>query len=131
MEKKIVVSIGTDEQVGIRARLSLLVVEGEQVLSRQYHSIGIVPGADLVALRNANEQHLAQPFAISGIPGAPWPSIPEEEWNKVKAVIDVFHTPEVVMKYEMQVAERVKQEQLLQEAQNAANAQAVIKAVGV
>lgn len=94
MEKKIVVCIGTDESKHVRARLSLLLVEGTEVVSRQYHSINIEPGADLAALRAGNEAHIAKPGG--GVVGAPWPSIPDEEWEKVEKCCVVIHTPEVL-----------------------------------
>lgn len=94
IEKKIEICVGSDRAKCLRARLSLLIVENGRVLSEQYHSINIEPGADLAAIRAANEAHLANPDG--GIPGAPWPAIPESEWADVERHIAIIHKPEVV-----------------------------------
>lgn len=94
MEKRIVICIGTDESKHVRARLSLLLMEGEDVGFRHYHSISIEPGADLVEVRAANEAHIAKPGG--GVPMAPWPAIPDEEWEKVEKCCTVIHTPEIL-----------------------------------
>lgn len=96
MEKQIVVCIGTDEAKHVRARLSLMLVEGDEVIHRHYHSISIEPGADLAALRAGNEAHIAKPGG--GVPGAPWPAIPDDEWEKVEKCCAVVHTPDVLIK---------------------------------
>lgn len=98
IEKKIELCIGSDRQKLLRARLSLLVVENGRVLSEQYHSISIEPGADLAAIRAANEAHLANPDG--GIPGAPWPKIPDAEWADVEQHIAILHKPEVVSEFQ-------------------------------
>ena len=97
IEKKIEICIGTDRTKHLRARLSLLVVEDGRILSEQYHSINIEPGANLAAIRAANEAHLANPNG--GIPGAPWPKIPDAEWAEVEQHIAIVHKPEVVAAY--------------------------------
>lgn len=97
IEKKIEICVGTDRMKCLRARLSLLVVENGRVLSEQYHSINIEPGADLAAIRAANEAHLAS--LRSGIPGAPWPKIPDAEWAEVEQHAAIIHKPEVVTAY--------------------------------
>lgn len=98
IEKKIEVCIGTDRGQNVRARLSLLVVDGDTVLSEQYHSINLTPGADPTQNRASVEAHLAIPQDQGGIPGGPWPAIPDAEWAKVTGTVAVFHTPEVVEK---------------------------------
>lgn len=102
MERKIVVCVGTDEGAGVRVRLSLLIVEGDSVLSRQYHSVAIGPGDDVAEIRARVEAHLAQPDG--GVPGAPWPAIPDEEWAKVTGTVAVFHPPHVVERHRERVA---------------------------
>lgn len=94
MERQIVVCIGTDEKKSVRARLSLLLVEGAEIVHRHYHSINISPGADLAAIRAINEAHIAKPGG--GVPAAPWPAIPDDEWAKVEKCCAVIHTPEVL-----------------------------------
>ena len=95
--KKIEVCVGTDRAKFLRVRLSLLVVEGDTVLSEQYHSINIEPGGNLAAIRAANEAHLANPDG--GIPGAPWPKIPDAEWAEVEQHIAIVHKPAVIADY--------------------------------
>lgn len=105
--KKIEHCIGTDRSGFVRARLSLLVVEGDTVLSEKYHSINISPGADLDAIRAANEAHLADPNG--GIPGAPWPRIPDAAWADVEAHCAIVHKPAVVAVFaERTAAENTK-----------------------
>ena len=95
IEKKIEICIGTDRSKCLRARLSLLIMENGKVLSEFYHSINIEPGANLAYLRAANEAHLADPDG--GIPGAPWPKIPDAEWAEVEQHIAIVHKPEVIL----------------------------------
>ena len=97
LEKKIKISIGTDTNKNIRARLSLLLVEGNNKIFEHYHSINIVPGENLQLLREENEAHLADPEG--GVPGAPWPKIPDSEWDEVKAIVKILHTPEYIAKW--------------------------------
>jgi hypothetical protein len=94
IEKKIEVCIGTDRQGGVRARLSLLLVDGGQVIHEHFHSVTLMPGDDCAVIRANVEAHIAAPNG--GVPGAPWPAIPDAEWAKVEAVIPVFHTPDRV-----------------------------------
>lgn len=91
MEKKIAVCIGTDRDNGVRVRLSLMRVEGEEVVTEQYHSFMVLPGQDPEEIRAGVQQHLAAPK--SGIPGGPWPAIPQGEWRKVLGCIAVLHAP--------------------------------------
>ena len=100
--KKIEVCVGTDRAKFLRVRLSLLVVEGDTVLSEQYHSINIEPGGNLAVIRAANEAHLANPDG--GILGAPWPKIPDAEWAEVEQHIAIVHKPEVVTAYRARIA---------------------------
>lgn len=90
--KKIDVCVGTDRARNIRVRLSLMVVDDDtgDVLSEQYHSGELHPGDDPAALRASWDNHLSQ--RGGGIPGAPWPAIPDAEWNEVLAIVRVLHT---------------------------------------
>jgi len=96
IEKRIEICIGTDRSKHVRARLSLLLVDDGNVIHEHYHSISIEPGADLAALRAGNEAHIAKPGG--GVPGAPWPPIPDDEWAKVEKCCTVVHTPDVLFK---------------------------------
>jgi hypothetical protein len=102
IEKRIEVCIGTDRTKHMRARLSLLLVDGDQVINEHYHSIAIEPGADLAALRAANEAHIGNP--TGGVPGAPWPKIPDTEWQEVEQCVGVIQKPEVVSRHKARVA---------------------------
>jgi hypothetical protein len=88
IKKCIQLCIGTDLNKSVRVRLSLLLIDDGNVIHEHYHSIGIVPGADLAALRAANEKHIATPDG--GVHGAPWPKIPDSEWGKVERVCDII-----------------------------------------
>ena len=93
--KKIDICVGTDRMRNIRVRLSLLTVDDDgEVLSEHYHSGVLQPGDDPQALRDAWDAHLSMPKAQSGIPGSPWPAIPDVEWNEVLAIVATLHTPE-------------------------------------
>ena len=93
--KNIIVCVGTDDSKNIRVRLSLIADEGMPPL---YHSVSLVPGADPALVRIAIENDLARPYSESGIPGAPWPKIPDEEWAEVEAIESVIHTPQRIQK---------------------------------
>ena len=95
--KKIDICVGTDRERNIRVRLSLMIVDDESgdVLSEQFHSGVLAPGDDPASLRAAWNAHLAQKGSI---PGAPWPAIPDTEWNEVLAVVAALHTPERIEK---------------------------------
>jgi hypothetical protein len=108
MAQKIEICIGTDRDGGVRVRLSLLMLDDQQLISEHYHSMMLMPGDDAAEARRMLEQHLAMSKAASGIPGAPWPRIPDEEWAKVLAVLPVFHTAAAVLRYR-QRAERAAQ----------------------
>jgi hypothetical protein len=118
IEKIIEICIGTDRSKHIRARLSLLLVDGGNVIHEHYHSISIEPGADLAALRAGNEAHIAKPGG--GVPGAPWPAIPDDEWAKVEKCCVVVHTPDVLFKataeVEAQIADIQAKRAILAEA---------------
>lgn len=103
-EKRIETCIGTDEAKHLRARLSLLVVDGARVTFRHYHSINIEPGADLAHLRAVNEAHLANPDG--SIPDAPWPKIPDDQWADVEAHVAIVHKPVVVQAFRAERAAR-------------------------
>ena len=102
IEKKIEICIGSDRTKILRVRLSLLIVEDGRVLSEQYHSIQIHPGADLAYIRTANEVHLADPNGA--IPGAPWPKIPDKDWDDIKAHCNIIHKPDIIEKYNLMLA---------------------------
>ncbi len=106
IKKKIEICLGTDRSQVVRVRLSLLIIEDESVLSEAYHTISIPPGANPTSLRAANEAHLAAPSG--GIPGAPWPPIPDSEWAKVEGVLDILHTKEVKAAYQKKLSETMK-----------------------
>jgi len=94
IEKKIIVCTGTDRDKNLRVRLSLLLVEDGVIISEQYHSVAVGPGDDLVGIREALEAHIGSPSG--GVPGAPWPKVPEEEWAEVEAHGGIVFTPERV-----------------------------------
>lgn len=91
--KKIDICVGTDRARNIRVRLSLMIVDDESgdVVSEQFHSGVLQPGDDPQVLRDTWEAHLAMK---GGIPGAPWPKIPDAEWAEVVAIVGVLHTDE-------------------------------------
>lgn len=97
IEKKIEICIGTDRAKNLRVRLSLLVVDGDATLSEHFHSVAIEPGADLAAIRAGVEAHITTPNG--GVPGAPWPKIPDSEWADVEAHVGIAHKPEIVARF--------------------------------
>ena len=96
--KKIDICVGTDRKRNVRVRLSLLFIDDASgaVIAEKYHSGVLCPGDNPQALRDAWEAHLANPDG--GIPGAPWPKIPDAEWNEVLAIVCALHTPERIAK---------------------------------
>lgn len=101
IDKKIAVSIGTDRFKFLRVRLSLLLVdESGRVLNEHFHSVALAPGADLEAIRAAIEADLQ---TSQSIPAAPWPRIPDDEWNDVVAHVSIIHKPAVVEAYRARV----------------------------
>ena len=86
------------EQIEIKAngviqiRFALDLTEDGNRISRQWHRVSIEPGAALATIRAANETHFANPNG--GVPGAPWPAIPDAEWNEVLEYVKIAHTPE-------------------------------------
>jgi hypothetical protein len=107
IEKKIAVCIGTDRTKHFIVRLSLMIVDNGTVLSESFHRIHINPGDDLSLIRARNESHLANPDG--GIPGAPWPQIPDSEWAEVEQLVGIVHTAELVSAYRSKVEEILKQ----------------------
>lgn len=91
INKAIVICIGTDRANTVRARLSLMLMNGEDVAFEYYHSVSITPACDLDEVRARVEKHLALDQKANAVPFAPWPAIPEAEWEKVRRVCDVFH----------------------------------------
>ena len=105
IEKRIELCIGTDRQKFVRARLSLLVIDTDNPdvpMAEHYHSINVAPGDDLARIRAANEAHLADPKG--GIPGAPWPKIPDDAWADFESHLAIVHTPAVVTAFKARVA---------------------------
>jgi hypothetical protein len=96
IEKKIEICIGTDRAQGVRARLSLLILDGADIINENFHSVTLLPGDDPAAARSAIEAHIGK--TGGGVPGAPWPKIPDEEWAKVLRVLPIFHTPAAIAK---------------------------------
>ena len=96
--KKIDICVGTDRNRNIRVRLSLLFIDDASgaVMSEHYHSGTLLPGDNPQALRDAWDAHLANPEG--GIPGAPWPKIPDAEWAEVEQIVSILHTPERIAK---------------------------------
>ena len=108
--KKIDICVGTDRARNLRVRLSLLYVDDAtgDIVSEHYHSGVLQPGDDPAKLRAAWEAHLANPKG--GIPGAPWPKIPDAEWNEVLAMLPIMHTPERVREFRKTQAEVLEKE---------------------
>lgn len=106
MQKKIEVCIGTDRAGFVRARLSLIVLDdnGAEMLER-YHSVNLEPGSDLAATRAAVEAHLANPDG--GIPGAPWPAIPDDVWDTVEKTCALIQTPAIIEAHQLRRAAAV------------------------
>ena len=91
--KKIDICVGTDRDRNIRVRLSLLNIDDRgRIENERYHAGELHPGDNPQTLRDAWDAHLANPDG--GIPGAPWPKIPDAEWNEVLAIVNALHTPE-------------------------------------
>lgn len=89
MEKKIEVCIGTDRSKGLRIRLSLLFVENGETIHEQYHSAMLMPGDNFDEVRKNIESHIG--MVGGGVPGAPWPKIPDSEWEKVTTIATIVH----------------------------------------
>ena len=98
--KKIELKIEVNRDKSVSIRLSLLRIDEENPDDEieTFHRIMLVPGSDIVAVRAANEAHLSMPYIKSGIKGAPWPKIPDEEWAEVEAVASLIHTKERIDK---------------------------------
>lgn len=99
MEKKIIMKIEILPDKIIQGVLILLLVNGSNIISQHLHRILLVPGGDADAIRTQNEMHLGMPQEESGIPGAPWPKIPDSEWAELMKYVAIAHTPEVVAAY--------------------------------
>ena len=108
--KKIDLCIGTDRNRNIRVRLSLMFFDPEtgKLISEHFHSAVLSPGDSADMLRTALENHLADPEG--GIPGAPWPKIPDSGWNEVLQIVKTLHTPERIT--QRQAADRKVAERL-------------------
>lgn len=99
--KKIDVCVGMDRARNLAVRLSLMIVDDDNpdvVLSERFHRMDIGPGYPLAQARSELEAHIGQPYAVNGIPGAPWPKIPDEEWAEVEQIAAILHTPERIAK---------------------------------
>lgn len=108
--KKVDVCIGTDRARNIRVRLSLIYCDDGtgEVISEKFHSFNLSPIDDPVVVSAAVEAHLAQPQAVSGIPGAPWPKIPDAEWQEVLDCVKIMHTPERIAEYQAMQAKALE-----------------------
>lgn len=115
--KKIDICVGTDRSRNIRVRLSLLFIDDDSgaVMAESYHSGSLRPGDNPQTLRDAWDAHLSNPDG--GIPGAPWPKIPDAEWAEVEAIVKTMHTPERIAK--RREIDRINAEKL--KVKNAAN----------
>ena len=79
----------------VRLRLDKQLVDGEKVLKSEYHRAGFEPGADLnIAIQTINN-HLV---ALGEVEVSPI------EWERVRRVVDLEHTPEVVTVFQAKVA---------------------------
>ena len=98
--KKIELKTEVNRDKSVSIRLSLLRIDDENPddVMETFHRITLRPGDDLAFFRAENERHLAQPFSVSGIKGAPWPKIPDEEWVEVEQIVSILHTPERIAK---------------------------------
>jgi len=105
---KIKVEIDEDKNIGVKLILIRSDPMNPEDSIETYHRIMIRPGDNIVAIRAANEMHLAMPFASSGIKGAPWPNIPDNEWMAVEAIVNLLHTPEQIA-YRIQKDAEAKQ----------------------
>lgn len=97
--KKIDVCVGMDRARNLMIRLSLLIVDDDNpeiVLAEQFLRWSASPGDNLTDIRSQLEIGIGNPD--SGIPGAPWPKIPDEEWAEVEQIAAILHTPERVAK---------------------------------
>lgn len=110
--KKIDICVSTDRERNLSVHLSLMYVDDDtgDVVSEHCHPGVLHPGDDPAVLRATWNAHLAQPKSVSGIPGAPWPAIPDAEWNEVLAMIPILHTPARVAKVALQRAALIRQE---------------------
>lgn len=101
--KKIDICVGTDRFRNIRVRLSLLFIDDDtgSVIAEHFHSGTLHPGDDPNALRDAWNAHLSNPNG--GIPSAPWPAIPNEEWAEVEQIVAILHTPSRIAERAAQV----------------------------
>lgn len=77
----------------MQIRLSLCITsDAGNVEFTHYHRFPpMPPGTNLDEWRLAIENNIASPN--SGIPFAPWPAIPDAEWNEVKSIQNIVHTP--------------------------------------
>lgn len=105
--KKIQIKTEIEKDKSISIRLSLFRIDDENPddYIETFHRIFLRPGDDPIVFRAANEAHLAMPYAQSGIKGAPWPKIPDEEWSEVEAIVALMHTPERIQKRQADDAE--------------------------
>lgn len=88
IDKRVVLSQIEVQPDGIvQIRLDKQVVEGETVLSREYHRTAISPGASVenqMAAVNANLKEMG------------WPAVKPDVIKRIKRIVDVEHTPDVV-----------------------------------
>ena len=80
----------------LQLRLDKQVVDGESVLSHEYHRTSIPPGTSVDMQMDAVEVHLAQ---------MGWPAVGDQARARVLRVAAVEHSPEKVRAYRARVAQ--------------------------
>jgi hypothetical protein len=74
----------------VHVRLAKQVIDGEEVLRSEYHRFGVEPGADLESCLPVVNAHLTE-RREAGVESA--------EWDRVRRVVAMAHTPEAVVAY--------------------------------
>jgi hypothetical protein len=74
----------------VQVRLAKQVVDGEDVLRSEYHRIGVEPGADLESYLPVVNAHLRALREAA---------VDEAEWDRVRRVVSLEHTPEAGAAY--------------------------------
>lgn len=74
----------------MNVRLAKQVVDGEEVVTSEYHRIAVEPGADLESRLPIVNAHLAEMHAAS---------VDEAEWERVRRIVGLEHTPKTVAAY--------------------------------
>lgn len=79
----------------LQIRFGLLLLEDEKVVATQWHRTSIEPGGDVDAQIATVNVHLIQMGKAV---------CPLEEIARVKAIVQVIHTPEVILRFKEQRA---------------------------